>query len=167
MIKNMFDIELHNLVLAQSDTVQPASGGEALPPTVGGDLSSGGEGTLSPGGAGSGGTGGSPPGGGFGSQFLLIAGGMIVFMFIMSIMGQRRDRKKREALISGITKHDKVQTVGGVIGSVVEVKPDTIVLKVDESANTRITFARSAVQQVITSNESVGKAAPTELTTPN
>ncbi len=161
----MFDIELHNLVLAQSDTAQPASGGEALPPMIG-TSSSAGDGTVAPGGAGTGGTGGSPPGGGFGGNFLLIAGGMIVFMFVISIMGQRRDRKKREALINSIAKHDKVQTVGGVIGSVVEVKSDTIVLKVDESANTRITFARSAVQQVITSNETVGKAAPSELTNP-
>ena len=160
----MFDIELHNLVLAQSDNAQTATGGEALPPTIG--ESSPGEGTVSPGGSGSGGAGTSSPGG-FGSNFLLIAGAMIVFMFIISIMGQRRDRKKREALISSISKHDKVQTVGGVIGSVVEVKSDTIVLKVDESANTRITFARSAVQQVITSSETVGKAPSQELTTPN
>jgi hypothetical protein len=33
----------------------------------------------------------------------------------------------------------------------VEVKPDTIVLKVDESSNTRITFARSAVQHILQS----------------
>lgn len=158
----MFDIELHNLVLAQSDTVQPASGGETLPPTIG----DGGEGTLSSGGAGNGGTGGNGSSSIFDGGFLPIILIMFVVMIFFSMMGSRRDRKKREALINSIAKHDKVQTVGGVIGSVVEVKSDTIVLKVDESANTRITFARSAVQQVITSNESVGKTAPTELTTP-
>ena len=76
---------------------------------------------------------------------------MFLAMIIFSFMGQRRDRKKREAMISAVKKHDKVQTVGGLIGSVVEVKTDTIILKVDESANTRITFARSSIQQVITS----------------
>jgi preprotein translocase subunit YajC len=92
----------------------------------------------------------SPGGGGGGTNqlfliMLLVVGGMILF----SILGQRRDRKKREAMISAIKKHDRVQTIGGVIGSVVEVKPDYVVLKVDESSNTRITFARSAVQQVL------------------
>jgi preprotein translocase subunit YajC len=53
-------------------------------------------------------------------------------------------------MVSAIKKHDRVQTIGGVIGSVVEIKPDYVVLKVDESSNTRITFARSAVQQVLT-----------------
>ena len=76
---------------------------------------------------------------------LLMFGGIIAF----SIFGQRRERKKRESMISAIAKHDKVQTIGGVIGSVVEVKPQEIVLKVDESSNTRITFSRSAVQQII------------------
>jgi preprotein translocase subunit YajC len=70
-------------------------------------------------------------------------------MILFSILGQRRDRKKRESMLSTIKKHDRVQTIGGVIGSVVEAKPDFVVLKVDESSNTRITFARSAVQQVL------------------
>jgi preprotein translocase subunit YajC len=76
---------------------------------------------------------------------LLVLGAMIVF----SMMGQRRERRKREVMLSAIKKHDRVQTIGGMIGSVVEVKPSTIVLKVDESSNIRITFARSAIQQIL------------------
>jgi preprotein translocase subunit YajC len=82
--------------------------------------------------------------------------GMIVF----SMMGQKRDRKKREAMISAIKKHDRVQTIGGVIGSVVEIKPEYIVLKVDESSNTRITFSRSAIASVLSASpETVGVKA--------
>jgi preprotein translocase subunit YajC len=75
---------------------------------------------------------------------------LVVGMILFSVLGQRRDRKKREAMIKAVKKHDRVQTIGGVIGSIVEVKSNTVVLKVDESSNTRITFARSAVQQVLT-----------------
>ena len=56
-------------------------------------------------------------------------------------------------LLSSVKKHDRVRTIGGVIGAVVEIKPDTILLKVDESSNTRMTFARDAVQQVLESEE--------------
>jgi len=159
----MFDIELHNLVLAQSETAQPASGGEALPPIIG-ESSSAGGGTVSSSGTGS--TGNTNTNPSIFEGFLPIILVMFVVMIIFSMMGSRRERKKRAALISSISKHDKVQTVGGVIGSVVEIKSDTIVLKVDEAANTRITFARSAIQQVITSSETVGKAPSQELTTP-
>jgi preprotein translocase subunit YajC len=113
--------------------------------------------------------GGGPLGGGgapaakpgpFGSQFVFIMLGMVVLMIIVSTLGPRRERKKREAMISAVKKHDRVQTVGGVIGAIVELKPDYVVLKVDESANTRITFARSAIQQVLSSSETA--SAPIE-----
>lgn len=72
-----------------------------------------------------------------------------VLLMVFSMRGNSREKKRREKMISSIRKHDEVQTIGGVIGSVVEVKQDRIVLKVDESHNTRMTFARSAVQQVL------------------
>ncbi len=129
------------LTLAQDGAAE-----EVLPPAPGDDTEvTGQDGSANgPGGA-------APPSGNpFGNQFfmllLLLFGAMIIFSFL----GQRRDRKKRDAMISAVKKHDRVQTVGGVIGSVVDVKTDTVVLKVDESSNTRMTFARSSIQQVLT-----------------
>jgi preprotein translocase subunit YajC len=99
----------------------------------------------------------SPAGGGaprspgfFDSPMFLMLIVLVIGLIIMSSMGQRRERKKREAMVNAVKKHDRVQTIGGVIGSVVEVKPDYIVLKVDESSNTRITFSRTAIAQVLT-----------------
>ncbi|MEE8155800.1 MAG: preprotein translocase subunit YajC, partial [Phycisphaerales bacterium] len=145
----MFDIDSQNLILAQDNQAPTGAGEEILPPLPGETTT--GDGTISvPGGSG-GDTGGRGGGGLFNSSFMVVLVMMFLAMIIFSFMGQRRDRKKREAMISAVQKHDKVQTVGGLIGSVVEVKTDTIVLKVDESANTRITFARSSIQQVLTS----------------
>jgi preprotein translocase subunit YajC len=76
---------------------------------------------------------------------LLIVGGMIVF----SLMGGRKERKKREAMLSTIKKHDRVLTVGGILGSVVELKDDTIIIKVDETTNTRLTVSKTAISQVL------------------
>jgi len=95
---------------------------------------------------------GSPPagGGGGGGPDLLMPMILIFVVFLVwMMMSQRREKKKRDALISNIRKHDRVQTIGGIIGSVVEVKTQTVVVKVDESSNTRIEFAKSAIQQVI------------------
>ena len=88
---------------------------------------------------------------GMGGNLILLLIGMMVLLVIFSSIGPRRERKKREAMIASIKKHDKVQTVGGVIGAIVELKSDTVVLKVDETENTRIMFARSAIQQVLSS----------------
>lgn len=90
------------------------------------------------------------------NSFLLLLGVVFLVFIVFSMMGQRRDKKKRVSMLSAIKKHDKVQTIGGVLGSVVEIKPDTVVLKVDESSNTRITFARSSIQQVLTTGHDSG-----------
>lgn len=103
-------------------------------------------------GADPGGNGAAPSAGPLGGNFLLVLVGLFVIMIILTSIGPRREKKRRESMISAVKKHDRVQTVGGVIGAIVELKPDVIVLKVDESANTRITFARSAIQQVLTSS---------------
>ena len=100
-------------------------------------------------------TGATDGGGGAGSSspitsFLPLILLMFVVMIVWSVMGQRKEKKKRERLLGSITKHDQVQTVGGIIGSVVDLRKDTVVLKVDESTNTRMTFARSSIQQVLT-----------------
>ena len=96
-----------------------------------------------------------PPPNGLSQGFVAMIVLVFVAMIAFSFMGQRRDRKKRQVMLGAIKKHDRVQTIGGVIGSIVELKPDTVVLKVDESSNTRITFSRSAIQQVVVADQDI------------
>ena len=88
---------------------------------------------------------------------------LLVLMVVFSLFSQRREKKRRAQMLGGMKKHDTVRTIGGVIGSVVEVKPDTVVLKVDESSNTRMTFSRDAVQLIMEAETSA--AEETELAT--
>lgn len=134
----------HVLTFAQADGSPPPQGAGELPPPPGDGAGT--PITAAPGGSTPAQPKGADPLGQFFPLLLLV----LVVMIVFTVMGQRRDRKKRQAMIGSVKKHDRVQTVGGVIGSVVEVKPDTVVLKVDESSNTRITFARSSIQQVLT-----------------
>ncbi len=121
------------------------TGAPALPTDSGAALQ---ESTGEPTGGG-GGTGAAPPAG-MNNMLVFVMIAMVV-MIGFSIFGQRKERKKKEQLLSSIKRHDRVQTIGGVVGSIVEVKSNEVILKVDESSNTRITFARSAVQQVLSS----------------
>jgi preprotein translocase subunit YajC len=84
-----------------------------------------------------------------GFNILLLILPILVLMVVFSAVAQRKERKKREALLSAVKKHDRVLTSGGVIGSVLETTGDTVVLKVDENSNVRMTFSRSAVQQIL------------------
>lgn len=84
------------------------------------------------------------------ADFIFLAGlAVFAFMIINMILTSRRDQKRRAEMMSGIKKNDQVRTTGGIIGSVVEVKPDVVILKVDEGSNTKITVVRTAIETVI------------------
>ena len=88
-----------------------------------------------------------PQGGGMSSLIFIVAI-FAVFWFIL-MGGQRREKKKRAKMLAAIAKGSKVQTVGGILGTVAEVRDNEIVIKVDENANIRIKFTRSAIQAVV------------------
>lgn len=88
-------------------------------------------------------------GGNQGNMFMLILFGAIIFMLAMSWMTNRKERKGRAEMLSKLSKGDEVQMVGGERGKVVELRDDEVVLKVDENSNTRIRFARAAIQNVL------------------
>ena len=96
-----------------------------------------------------------PSGGLFGGPTMMIFILVLVVMWVFLIGGQRKEKKKRAALLAALSKGDKVQTVGGVLGTVVEVRDSEVIVKVDENANTRMRFSRSAIQAVINDGEPV------------
>jgi preprotein translocase subunit YajC len=85
-----------------------------------------------------------PLGGNFFMMLMLLLVGMVVFSFF----GGRKQKKKRAAMIDSLQKRDQVLTRGGVFGTIVDVKSDRVVLKIDESSNTRITVLRDSIEQV-------------------
>ena len=76
---------------------------------------------------------------------------MFLVMIFLSGRAQRAERKKKDALLSALKKHDRVQTIGGVLGTITEIKGDEVILRIDDANNTRMHFARSAIQQVVRS----------------
>ncbi len=95
--------------------------------------------------------GGSPASGG--SPILI---GLMIFLgvfFFISTRSQKKERKKTTDMLDNLKKNDKVLTVGGIVGTVTNVKENEIVLKVDESTNTRMTFLKRSIQQVLTGSE--------------
>ncbi|MEO1129252.1 MAG: preprotein translocase subunit YajC [Planctomycetota bacterium] len=89
----------------------------------------------------------SPPPSPFGGGFLFILMGLFAFMIIMSVMSGRKEKRRRADMLSSLNKHDRVLMGGGIIGTLMEIREDEVIVKVDE--NTRITFSKAAVQQVL------------------
>lgn len=71
----------------------------------------------------------------------------LLFYFLIVGGGRKRERQRQE-MISGLSRGDRITTIGGIIGNVVDATGDEIVLKVDENNNTKIRITRSAVASV-------------------
>jgi preprotein translocase subunit YajC len=98
-------------------------------------------------------------------MMLILMLGLGAFMVMMIFTGGRRQKKEkreREEMLNALKRNDKVQTIGGIIGVVAEVRTDEVVLKVDDAGHNRVRFARSAIQQVISSRGGPADAAPAD-----
>ena len=106
-----------------------------------------------PEGAGTQSPGGSPPPKGpaspFSMDFIWIILIMFVVMILISSMGGRKEKRRRAEMLSSLARNDKVHTVGGLIGTIVELHDQEVVLRTDEASNTRVRVARSAISQVL------------------
>jgi len=84
------------------------------------------------------------PGGLLGNPLLLLGMMLLVFYFIL-FRGPRKKQQQHKQMVQSLEKNDRIRTIGGIIGTVVDVKDDEITLKVDESNNTKIKIVASAV----------------------
>jgi len=75
-----------------------------------------------------------------------------IFYFVL-MRGNRKQRNERQKLIDNLAKNDRVLTIGGIMGTVVSVRDNEVVVKVDESTNTKLTFLKTAIQRVMTEGD--------------
>lgn len=86
-----------------------------------------------------------------GSQFMILMVGMLALMIFMSFWTNRKEQKKRRELMESMKKGDRVQTLGGIIGTVQEAYDTEVVLRLEEG---RVRVARSSIQTIIKPSES-------------
>jgi preprotein translocase subunit YajC len=86
----------------------------------------------------------------FGTYNLIFLGVMFVLMYMLLFRGPRKKQQEHKKMVQTLSKNDKVRTIGGIIGTVVDIKDDEITLKVDESNNTKIKVLPSAIGRNVT-----------------
>lgn len=75
---------------------------------------------------------------------MLIA--FVVMFYFIVLRPQQREQKERAQRLASLKKNDKVVTIGGIIGTIVDLSGDgaRVTLRVDDG--TRIKFTRSSIQ---------------------
>ena len=75
----------------------------------------------------------------------IFIGLMFVVMYFLLFRGPRKKQQQHKQMVQTLQKNDRVRTIGGIIGTVVDIKGDEVTLKVDESTNTKIKIVSSAI----------------------
>jgi len=91
---------------------------------------------------------GGSPGGGFGPMAVMIAV-LFAMMYFMVIRPRNREQDNQKKMLEALKKGDRIVTRGGLIGRVVELRDKEIVIKIDETNNTKAHVRRSFVLAVL------------------
>ena len=91
----------------------------------------------------------APSKGPFGNMsFLFVIAGVFILMMVFSSRGRKKKENQRREMLASLQKGDKVTSIGGICGTVIETKEDEVVVKVDETNNIRMRFAIWAIRGV-------------------
>jgi len=81
------------------------------------------------------------------NMFVIIG---ILFYFMM-IRPERKKRRAAVQMLEELKKNDRVVTIGGICGTIVNVQKDAeeVTIRIDETNNIRVRILRSAISRVI------------------
>ena len=99
---------------------------------------------------------GADPGAGTILPTLVTFGLVFVIFYFLIIRPQNKKQKETKKMLSSLKKGDRVVSIGGIHGTIQSIKDDTVVLRID--ANTKLTFSRSAISNVIEQSRPSRKA---------
>ena len=97
--------------------------------------------------------GGAPPG-----PMLLFPLIFIGIWYVLVIRPQSKSRKQHTEMLKNLKKHEQVVTTGGLLGTIVNLKPETITLRIDE--NVRVEIERSAITRVVRARTTEAQPLP-------
>ncbi len=93
----------------------------------------------------------SPGSGGMAGSFIPMMVVMFIVIYFFMIRPEQRKQKDKKNMMENLKKGDKILTIGGIYGTVGNIKDDTVMVRIGD--NTTVKFAKSAISSVITNKE--------------
>jgi preprotein translocase subunit YajC len=89
-----------------------------------------------------------------GFMFPALVAVMLLYFIMMSRPQPKSDAKTSE-LLANLKKNDQVVTAGGILGTVVNVRPDAdyVTLRIDDTSKARMQVLASSIVRVVTEKE--------------
>lgn len=71
---------------------------------------------------------------------------LFALFYFMLIRPQQKQRREHDAMLKALKKNDAVVTIGGVHGTILNVKDNTLTVRIDD--NVKVELDRSAIARV-------------------
>jgi len=82
---------------------------------------------------------------------------MFLIFYVLVFRPQAKTRREHESMLKGLKKNDEVVTSGGLFGTVVNVKPESVTLRIDE--HVRVEVEPSAIVRLVKSKAQAAQPA--------
>ena len=92
------------------------------------------------------------------TTMLIMMVGLFAVMYFMVIRPENKKKKEQEALRNSLHKGDKITTIGGIMGKIVDIKDDKIILEIGED-QVRLEMQKWAVMTNHTAEKEKSKRA--------
>jgi len=77
---------------------------------------------------------------------LLMFPAIIAIFYFLIIRPQNKKQKETKKMLEALKKGDRIVTIGGIHGTIQNVRANTVIVKVDE--NVKLEFSRSAISSI-------------------
>ena len=78
---------------------------------------------------------------------------LVAVLYFLMIRPQQKRQKQWQAMLGGIKSGDRVTTTGGIRGTIISLKDDTIIIRVAPD-NLKLEVAKNAIASVTTEENS-------------
>ncbi|MBU3758597.1 MAG: preprotein translocase subunit YajC [Candidatus Omnitrophica bacterium] len=66
-------------------------------------------------------------------------------MYFFILRPQQKQRRELQQMVEALKKGDRVETIGGIIGTIAGIQKDYVVLKTGDSDNTKMEVLKTAI----------------------
>lgn len=80
---------------------------------------------------------------------------LFAILYFLMIRPQQQRQKKHQEMIKSLRPDDRVTTVGGIFGTIIKLKEDSIILRIAD--NVRIEILKTAISQIVSKDEGESK----------
>ena len=85
---------------------------------------------------------------------------MFVIFYLLVFRPQSKERRAHQDMVKNLKKYDEVVTAGGMLGTVLNVKPDTVTLRVDD--NVKVEVEKTSIARLMKARGTAEELVATE-----